>query len=158
RTVEPHGATVRVALPLDRPLAMTNVERALVSYHLTGAVTLRVGSLNGDESIEALDDAVPLDGSGLASIALTPAAHDRSWDARALVLDVSGDGSVAIDDVRLVRQFIVGANLAWLDGAYQHDFGVSFHHPTWGVTYTAEHTDAVLRFCQEHGIRLLRVW
>jgi hypothetical protein len=161
------GQQIRVTLPLDRAVALTNVERALVGYRLSGEaqLALALGSQNGDEAIEAVGpDTVTLapGADANASLPLAPAGFDKSWDARTLVVDLTvtsgGKATLVLDDVRLLRQFIVGANLAWLDGAYQHDFGRSFHHPSWGVTYTSEHTEAVLRFCQDHGIRLLRVW
>jgi hypothetical protein len=162
------GQHLRVTLPLAAPVALTNVERALIAYRLTGdaQLTLQVGALNGDAGVVAVNPATLALTPGAsdlhASLQLSPASFDSSWDARALVLDLTftadGTGTLVLDDLRLLRQFIVGANLAWLDGAYQHDFGRSFHHPDWGVTYTAEHSDAVLKFCQDHGIRLLRVW
>jgi hypothetical protein len=161
------GDRVRVTIPLAEPVSLTNVERALVSYRLDGSarLDLALGSLNGAAATDAVGPdtlALAPGAATTASLPLNAAFFDSSWDARTLVVDLTftaaGQGTLVLDDVRLLRQFIVGANLAWLDGAYQHDFGRSYHHPDWGVTYSAEHSDAVLRFCQEHGIRLLRVW
>jgi hypothetical protein len=63
-----------------------------------------------------------------------------------------------LDDVRVLRQFIFGVNLAWLDGAFGHDFGHDPQHPEWGVAYDPAHVDALLGLAQATGIRLLRLW
>ncbi len=52
----------------------------------------------------------------------------------------------------------VGVNLAWLDGAYDHDFGVNPFHPEWGVGYEPALARAVVGDLLAHDVSLLRLW
>jgi len=162
------GDRANVILPLATPLSMTNVERGLVAYRLEGNLSaeLRFGSQNGDSwkwTIDSAGSTTLRPGEARhATVPLHGAAFDDSSAARSVILEITltgaGSGRLVLDDVRLLRQFIAGANLAWLDGAYGHDFGRSFHNPSWGVAYDPNHMDEILAFSQQHGIRLLRVW
>jgi hypothetical protein len=161
------GDRFRVTLPLAAPLSATNVERALLAWRLSGeaALELRVGTLNGAGGVVALEKTALALAAGEARHASLPqngSFFDASWDARAVILEGTftrgGRGRLVLDDLRILRQFILGANLAWLDGAYDHDFGKNFHHPTWSVAYDPAHMEEILAFSQEQGIRLLRIW
>jgi hypothetical protein len=161
------GDHLQMTLPFDAPTSLTNAERVLVDYRLAGGAQLDTsfGALYGDALTVGIDPGTPghmQPGGGTLSLPVNGAYFDNSWDARAIVLDgtftTASAGTLYIDRVRVLRQFIVGANLPWLDGAYGHDFGHSYHHPDWPVSYTPDHMDAVLRFAQEQNVRLLRVW
>lgn len=58
--------------------------------------------------------------------------------------------------------FIFGANLAWLQGNYQHDFGHSHVYPGWAVWYSSAGnrtaTDSYLSDLTTMGCHVIRVW
>jgi hypothetical protein len=58
--------------------------------------------------------------------------------------------------------YIFGANLAWLQGSYQHDFGHSHEYPGWGVWYSDSGnrtlTDNYLYDLNTMGCHVIRVW
>ncbi|MDI6783120.1 MAG: cellulase family glycosylhydrolase [bacterium] len=58
--------------------------------------------------------------------------------------------------------FIFGANLAWLQGQYDHDFGENHQHPGWGVWYSSAanrtSTDGYLSDLTTMGCHVIRVW
>jgi hypothetical protein len=161
------GDRFQIALPFAAPTALVNAERLVLSWRFDGAGAFRVaaGSQHGASYLWAVDPAAIALGAEArphASIPLHPASYDLADDARSVVLDVTlaapARGTLVVDDVRVLRQLILGVNLAWLDGAYGHDFGHDPRHPEWGVAYDPDHADALLAFAESSGIRLLRVW
>ncbi|MDD5089923.1 MAG: hypothetical protein PHQ23_03305, partial [Candidatus Wallbacteria bacterium] len=54
--------------------------------------------------------------------------------------------------------FQIGCNVAWFEGAYDHDFGVNPLHPDWGVSFDAGKYRQTLDGLAEKGAKLLRVW
>ncbi len=54
--------------------------------------------------------------------------------------------------------FQAGLNLAWLSGAYDHDFGVNPLHPTWSVAYDHAAAQGVIADYDGLGIGLMRLW
>jgi hypothetical protein len=161
------GDRFQIALPFAAPQSLTNAERLLFSWRFEGAGAFQVagGSQNGADYLFAVDApqiALGAEARPHASIPLNPSFYDFSSEARSVVLDVTlaaaSKGALVIDDVRVVRQLILGVNLAWLDGAFGHDFGHDPRHPDWGVAYDPDHIDALLGFAEAAGVRLLRVW
>ncbi|MDD2717861.1 MAG: hypothetical protein PHW04_18390 [Candidatus Wallbacteria bacterium] len=54
--------------------------------------------------------------------------------------------------------FQIGCNVAWFEGAYNHDFGANPDHPYWGTTFDAAKYKETLEGLSKHGAKLLRVW
>ncbi|MCC6808332.1 MAG: hypothetical protein IT381_12990 [Deltaproteobacteria bacterium] len=164
------GDTVRVTLPFSPPRSVTNVERVRFLARLEADVDLssRVSFLTptagGQPSYKdvAGTGLIAHRSLGPTSFELSAAGIEASPDARGMqlsfTLSASGAGVLYLDEIELVAQFVLGLNLAWLDGQYAHDFGPSFHHPTWGVAYDPAHVEAILAMMQGLGVRLLRVW
>jgi hypothetical protein len=57
-----------------------------------------------------------------------------------------------------VNAFVKGANLAWLDGAYDHDIGINPLHPEWGCAYNSAHMNQYLADMHTMGITVVRLW
>ncbi len=73
---------------------------------------------------------------------------DGSWRAVKDAFDLfTGDGELD-----------VGLNLAWLAGAYGHDFGPSALYPTWSVAYEPTLAQEVVDDYQTAGIGIMRLW
>jgi Cellulase (glycosyl hydrolase family 5) len=70
-----------------------------------------------------------------------------AWRANAQLLPISG-----------VNTFVKGANLAWLDGQYDHDIGINPLHPSWGCLYNAAHMNQYLANMHSMGISVVRLW
>ena len=70
-----------------------------------------------------------------------------AWQADAQLLPVNG-----------VNTFVKGANLAWLDGQYDHDIGINPLHPSWGCLYNAAHMNQYLADMHSMGISVVRLW
>lgn len=144
-------------------LSFVNVERMQIAYRTSRALKARCGTLNGAALAAGLsDNTVELRNSGRPSFTMSGARADDAFDVRYITCELelveSGPGTLVLDDVAALSQFIVGANLAWLDGQYQHDFGRSYHHPEWSVAYNPTHVEKILHSANDLGIRLLRVW
>lgn len=54
--------------------------------------------------------------------------------------------------------FQTGLNLAWLEGAYDHDFAPNPLHPSWGVAYDSAVAGAVVADYAATGIEVMRLW
>jgi len=54
--------------------------------------------------------------------------------------------------------YIKGANLAWLDGAYNTWLGVDPHEPSYGVAYNSASLNDHLADMHKMGIKVVRVW
>jgi len=54
--------------------------------------------------------------------------------------------------------FQTGLNLAWLQGAYDHDFAPNPLHPSWGVAYDSATAGAVIADYAATGIEVMRLW
>ena len=54
--------------------------------------------------------------------------------------------------------FVKGANLAWLDGAYDHDIGINPLHPSWGCAYNSAHMNQYMANMHDMGITVMRLW
>jgi hypothetical protein len=57
-----------------------------------------------------------------------------------------------------VPTYIHGANLAWLDGACDHDIGINPRHPNWGCAYNSKHVAAYFSDMKEMNLNVVRVW
>jgi Cellulase (glycosyl hydrolase family 5) len=57
-----------------------------------------------------------------------------------------------------VNTFVKGANLAWLDGQYDHDIGINPLHPQWGCYYNATHMNQYQGDMHTMGITVVRLW
>jgi hypothetical protein len=55
-------------------------------------------------------------------------------------------------------ELTTGINLAWLTGAYDHDFGLNPLHPSWGIAYSNALASAVVTDIANAGIPLVRMW
>src|ERR1700678_558371 len=60
--------------------------------------------------------------------------------------------------VRGTTQFIVGANLPWVNSAYGFDFGNNPLHPTWGIAYNSANVDSYFADMKNMNINVVRVW
>ena len=75
---------------------------------------------------------------------------DGSWrPVGALFSEYDGAGPAGL---------VTGLNLAWLGGAYDHDFAPNPLHPGWGTAYSSEAAGAVIADYQATGIRVMRLW
>ncbi|MFB3896800.1 MAG: cellulase family glycosylhydrolase [bacterium] len=58
--------------------------------------------------------------------------------------------------------YVFGADLAWLQGQYDHDFGLNHQHTGWGVWYSSSSnratTDSYFSDLTTMGVRVIRVW
>ena len=70
-----------------------------------------------------------------------------AWGTGAQLLPING-----------VNTFVKGANLAWLDGQYDHDIGINPLHPSWGCLYNAAHMNQYLADMHSMGISVVRLW
>lgn len=159
------GDSFSLSFTLPAPLSLTNVERVRFLARLDSDVDLavRLGITAGGVSTDSPGSGLVAHRSdGQVSFESGVANVDKSYEASSIrltfTLNAAGNGAVVLDEIELVQQFVLGLNLAWLDGSYAHDFGKSFHHPDWGVAYDPAHVDALLAMMQGLGIRLLRVW
>jgi hypothetical protein len=161
------GDVLWIALPFAAPVSYTNAERMLFHwrYEGEGQFEVGVGAKLGSALTDAIEPPRRTLGAGEqrhVSMTLNPAFFALSYDARAamfaLTLGARSRGKLVLSDVRVLRQFLLGVNLAWLDGAFGHDFGHDPRHPEWGVAYDPAHVDDLLALAQANGIRLLRLW
>jgi len=60
--------------------------------------------------------------------------------------------------VRGTTQFIVGANLPWVNSAYGFDFGNNPLHPSWGIAYNSANVDSYFADMKNMNINVVRVW
>jgi hypothetical protein len=76
-----------------------------------------------------------------------------------VMLATGGTGAVAqLLPVNGASTFVKGANLAWLDGQYDHDIGINPLHPQWGCSYNAAHMNQYLADMHTMGITVVRLW
>ena len=54
--------------------------------------------------------------------------------------------------------FIKGANLPWLDGAYNTWIGIDPTEPGWGCAYNSAHMNQYLANMHNMGITVVRIW
>jgi Cellulase (glycosyl hydrolase family 5) len=89
-------------------------------------------------------------------LAARPAA---GWFLALLLLALDGQPAVAqLLPINGVNTFVKGANLAWLDGQYDHDIGINPLHPQWGCYYNAAHMNQYLGDMHTMGITVVRLW
>ena len=93
--------------------------------------------------------------------------HSRNMAARpaagcflALLLLACGGqpASAQLLPINGVNTFVKGANLPWLDGAYDHDIGINPLHPSWGCAYNSAHMNQYLADLHSMGITVVRLW
>ncbi len=159
------GDRFRVILPFQSTKNISKVERVRLSFRVRGGdVALEPSYKNSAGTIVSMNTRGTVEDGNQGDF---DAQVDTAWlagsqEANAFVLEGSitqtGTTELWIDDVALCAQFLVGINLAWLDGAYAHDFGRSFHHPDWRVAYRPDHVEALLSMLQTMNIRLIRIW
>lgn len=160
------GQTFTVQMKLATARSFVNAERMQLAYRTSMPLSARCGSLNGPGLVEGWssnqETLTVQETVARPSFQLNASQYVAATDARyvacTFTMTQAGSGTLVLDDVAVMRQFIVGANLAWLDGQYEHDFGRSYHHPAWNIAYNPAHVDSILAASQALGIRLLRVW
>lgn len=55
-------------------------------------------------------------------------------------------------------QRVHGINLAWYNGAYGHDFGLSPLHPQWGIAFSEQGLDECFADMQQMNLNVCRIW
>jgi hypothetical protein len=55
-------------------------------------------------------------------------------------------------------QRVHGINLAWYNGAYGHDFGLSPLHPQWGIAFSEQGLDECFVDMQQMNLNVCRIW
>ncbi len=173
-TVAPHWASQSMSIQLsgaanavkivEVPLpnvSLTNVERMRFAFRFSSPLLASVRVAFKTNVWHDVPDEALLE-NNQASLSFSGAALPGSQKATALRLTITlgeaGTSTLSLDLMELVAQFLIGVNLAWLDGAYSHDFGKDYHHPSWSVAYDPGHVEAVLAMLDQLGVRLLRVW
>ncbi|MBW2525196.1 MAG: hypothetical protein JRI23_13515 [Deltaproteobacteria bacterium] len=76
-------------------------------------------------------------------------------------VDANGDWRPvrqAFDDLVGSPDIALGLNLAWLSGAYRHDFGTNPLEPTWSIAYEHDVAQAVVADYEDVGIGIMRLW
>lgn len=54
--------------------------------------------------------------------------------------------------------FVKGANLAWLNGQFDHDIGTNPNHPDWGCAYNSADMNRYMADMRNMGINVMRLW
>lgn len=54
--------------------------------------------------------------------------------------------------------FAKGANLAWLNGQFDHDIGTNPNHPDWGCAYNSADMNRYMADMRSMGINVMRIW
>ncbi|AIE83490.1 cellulase family glycosylhydrolase [Fimbriimonas ginsengisoli] len=57
-----------------------------------------------------------------------------------------------------VPAYVHGANLAWLDAAYDHDIGINAQHPSWGCAYNSTHMASYIQDMRSMNLGVMRLW
>lgn len=102
--------------------------------------------------------------SWTAGVALPHDGYGTAFadEVREIVLKLwisdAATGTVRVDKIRTQGGFVHGVNLAWLGGAYDHDFGPNPHHPTWGTAFDRRKLETMFAAAAELGVRVMRVW
>ncbi|UVI31989.1 glycoside hydrolase family 5 protein [Paenibacillus spongiae] len=55
-------------------------------------------------------------------------------------------------------RYVHGANLAWLDGQFDHDIGPNTLHPSWGVAYRSDNMSSYLSDMSGLNLNVVRIW
>jgi hypothetical protein len=116
---------------------------------------------NGYTSASREIDSIPLTvGTDTYEATYTNASGCKS--TQAFGITVTGGGSTSCGSTFLPVNgscgYIKGANLAWLDGAYNTWLGEDPTEPSYGIAYNSTNMNAALAAMHSLGIKVVRVW
>jgi hypothetical protein len=116
---------------------------------------------NGFSSAAREIDDIPLSsGANKFTATYTNTGNCKSTETFTITVSASSGGSCGSTylPVNGACGYIKGANLAWLDGAYNTWLGEDPHEPSWGIAYNSTDMNDALAAMHSMGIKVVRVW